>query len=78
MCDQTDVVREVLGNVVSDNGKITINGEDCPADLAVTAETKIGDGYFPVIFEENGEGGHGNSRIIIELGPADHAREHSP
>ena len=34
--------------------------------------TKIGDGYFPVYFEkDDAEGGHGKSRIIIELGEMD-------
>jgi hypothetical protein len=64
------VSREVLGNVAVDNGQIKISGGGGAEELAVIVDTKFGAGYFPVIFEEVGEGGYGNARIIIELGPA--------
>ncbi len=36
-------------------------------ELGVIVHTKIGDGVFPVYFEEENGGGIGKSRIIIEL-----------
>ena len=73
--------KELIGYASVDSGHIAITDPcymdgvfdfDNPPDwysqgLGVIVHTKIGDGIFPVYFEEENGGGIGKSRIIIEF-----------
>ena len=65
--------RNLVGMVAVDSGEIAIVD---PSHILVMEDflkvsTEIGDGIFPVYFEKDDGGGHGKSRIIIELGEID-------
>ena len=61
--------RELVGEVMVDSGQIAIVDPSHILEMEdfLKVSTKIGDGIFPVYFEEDDEGGYGKSRIIIEL-----------
>ena len=61
--------RELVGEVIVDSGQIAIVDPSHILEMEdfLKVSTKIGDGIFPVYFEENDGGGYGKSRIIIEL-----------
>ena len=66
--------RELVGEVTVDSGQIAIVDPSHILEMEdfLKVSTKIGDGDFPVYFEkDDAEGGHGKSRIIIELGEMD-------
>ena len=61
--------RNLVGMVAVDSGEIAIVDPSHILEMEdfLKVSTKIGDGIFPVYFEEDDEGGYGKSRIIIEL-----------
>ena len=66
--------RNLVGMVAVDSGEIAIVDPSHILEMEdfLKVSTEIGDGYFPVYFEkDDAEGGHGKSRIIIELGEVD-------
>ena len=65
--------RNLVGMVAVDSGEIAIVDPSHILEMEdfLKVSTKIGDGIFPVYFEEDDGGGYGKSRIIIELGEMD-------
>ena len=63
--------RQLLGYLPVDSGQISIVDPSHilqDGRLTLKVSTVIGDGVFPVYYEkDDGEGGYGKSRIIIEL-----------
>jgi hypothetical protein len=73
--------RKLIGHCGVDSGQICI-ADPCVITNSLdddfqglTTATGFGDGFFPVYFVEDEEGGYGKSRIIIELGPMDREGE---